>query len=159
MTMTTSGYALANEQGEAIWFLGTRMTVKAGGSVTNGAFTFIEAECPAGFAPPPHIHKIEDEAFYLLDGTIDVMCGDDQWQVEPGGFVFLPKGIPHGFSVIGDRSARMLQLTTPAQFEDFASEVGVPADGPGLPPAGAPDIPRLLAAAARYQIDILPPPH
>ena len=157
--MTTTGHALGKEQGDAIWFLGTRMTVKAGSSATNGAFTLIEAECPSGFAPPPHIHQIEDEAFYLLDGRIDVTCGADHWEVGPGGFVFLPKGIPHGFAVIGDTSARMLQFTTPGQFESFASEVGVPATGPGLPLPGAPDIPRLLAAAARYQIEILPPPH
>lgn len=52
-----------------------------------------------GFGPPLHLHASEDEAFYLIDGAIEVSCGDRQWEAGPGGFVFLPRGIPHSFVV------------------------------------------------------------
>ena len=157
--MTThAGYTLDRDQGNGIWFLGTRMTVKAAGEVTGGAFTLIDCECPAGFAPPSHVHEIEDEAFYLLEGEIDVTCGASTWSVRPGGFVFLPKGIPHRFVVSTHQPARLLQLTAPSQFEHFAAETGEPATSPGLPDPAEPDIERLLAAAARHHIEILPPP-
>jgi mannose-6-phosphate isomerase-like protein (cupin superfamily) len=155
VTLSSGGYALGGDAGEAIWFLGTRMTVKAGTDQTSGAFTLIECECPPGFAPPPHVHHVEDEAFYLLEGTLRVNCDDHTWQLNPGGFVFLPKGRRHRFVVEGDHSARLLQITAPAQFERFASDVGVPATRPGLPDPEAPDLDRLLAAAAAYHIDIL----
>jgi len=77
------------------------MTVKAGGDETNGAFTFLEWAAPWGLAPPPHRHDREDEAFYLIEGAIEVSCGDRQWEVGPGGFVFLPRGVPHSFVVSG----------------------------------------------------------
>jgi quercetin dioxygenase-like cupin family protein len=157
MTLS-NGYMLDGHEGDAIWFLGTRMTVKTTGEQSGGAFTLIECECPAGFSPPPHIHQVEDEAFYILEGVVHVTCGDATWPVETGGFVFLPKGIPHRFVVSDDAPARMLQLTTPSQFEHFAAESGTPATHGGMPEPGEPDIPRLLAAAARHSIEILPPP-
>jgi quercetin dioxygenase-like cupin family protein len=152
-----TGYTLTPDQGDALWFLGTRMTVKAAGDVTRGVVTFIECECPAGFAPPPHIHHGEDEMFYLVDGLLEVTCGESTWSLEPGGFAFLPKGTPHWFAVSDDGPARMLQLTTPSQFEHFAAESGAPATTPGLPEPAEPDVERLMAAASRYQIEILPP--
>lgn len=157
MTLPPGPYALGRDGGESIWFLGTRMTVKAGTNQTNGALTVIDCECPPGFAPPPHAHHLEDEMFYLLDGALEVSCADKSWRVEVGGFVFLPKGLPHRFEVLGGRPARLLQLTTPAQFERFAAEVGEPATRAGLPEPKAPDVEGLVAVANRYRIDILPP--
>lgn len=157
MTAST-GYALGRDEGDALWFLGTRMTVKAAGDATRGALTLIECECPAGFAPPPHIHHAEDEAFYLLEGRLEVTCGESSWSLEPGGFAFLPKGTPHRFVVSESGPARMLQVTAPSQFEHFAAESGSPATRLGLPDPSEPDIERLLVAASRHQIEILPPP-
>src|SRR3954454_14933642 len=59
VTFGAQGYALARGEGEGLWFLEGLMTVKAGGPDTRNAFTWIEAECPAGSGPPPHIHHAE----------------------------------------------------------------------------------------------------
>ncbi len=152
-----AGYVLAPEGGSATWFLGTLMTVKAGAEHTGGAFTLLEWTAPPGFAPPRHVHRTEDETFYVLEGTMTVTCGDQTWQVTPGMFVFLPRGVPHGFTVTGSTPIRGIQLTAPAGFEHFIAEVGEPARALTLPPPAAPDIARLLAAAARHGIDILAP--
>lgn len=55
-------YVLIEDEGEAIWFLGTLATVKAGRARSGNAISVVEIELPAGFAPPPHIHHMEDEA-------------------------------------------------------------------------------------------------
>ena len=157
--LPNDGYTLGSDQGEAFWFLGTRMTVKATGAETSGSLTVIEQVAPAGFSPPAHVHRLEDEAFYLLEGSMTVTCGGRNWVVEPGGFAFLPRGITHGFTVSPTGPARMLQLTTPAQFERFVAEVGHPATGPGLPTPAEPDIGALLASANRHQIEIVLPDH
>lgn len=47
------GQHLASGQGEAIWFLDTLMTVKAGGRDTDGALSVVETLCPAGSARWP----------------------------------------------------------------------------------------------------------
>jgi quercetin dioxygenase-like cupin family protein len=159
MSFSPDGYALPADGGKSTWFLDTRMTVKAGGEQTSGAYTFLEWAAPAGFGPPLHRHDREDEAFYLIDGAIEVSCGDKQWTVGPGGFVFLPRGIPHSF-VVSAGPVRGLQITTPSGFERFSGELGIPAAGPGLPPPAVPDIPRMIEASGRHGMEILgPPPH
>lgn len=151
-------FAFSEGEGKILWFLGTLMTVKADGDDTNSAFTLIEQVLPAGFATPTHIHHAEEEAFYLLEGEIRGFCGENSWQARPGSFIFLPRGIKHGFEVTSATPARLLQLTSPAGFEHFAEEVGeIATKSRELPPPGAPDIPRLLAAAAKYNYEIIIP--
>lgn len=142
-------------EGEGIWFLNTLFTVKAGADEAEGAFTFMEQHCPPGFAPPPHVHHDETEAFYMLDGTMHVTAGDVQGVVGPGDFVLLPKGIPHGFVVPWEAPARFIHLTSPGQFDHFAREVGEPAPELVIPPPGDVDVERLLEAASRYRLGIL----
>jgi quercetin dioxygenase-like cupin family protein len=154
---STDGYTLDRSSGQAIWFLGTLMVIKAGAEETGGGFTLIEQVAPAGFAPPLHLHRDEDEAFYVLEGEITVTCGSKRWSAKPGSFCMLPRGIVHGFSVSGESSARILQLTLPAGFERFALEAGEPASTLEIPPPGRPDIPKLLQAAAKYGLEISGP--
>ena len=152
-----TSYVLTREEGKSIWFLGTLMTVKAGAEATENAFTLIEQILPPGFAPPPHLHHVEEEGFYILEGRLIVTCGDRTWPAEPGTFVFLPRGIAHTFRVDGPTTARILQITAPGGFERFAEEVGEPAQSLTLPPPGPPDLQKLLTAAAKYNIEIKVP--
>jgi quercetin dioxygenase-like cupin family protein len=158
MMSERSGYLRATGEGEAIWFLGTLLTVKAGSDETNGAFTLIEQLAPAGFGPPSHIHRDEDEGFYILEGELAVICGEKTWTAPAGAFVFLPRGIPHSFVVTSDGPAKLLQLTAPGKFERFAAEAGEPAQQLTLPPPSAPDVPKLLALMAKYGYDPVGPP-
>ena len=154
-------YALSPGEGKSIWFLGTLTTVKAAGEHTRNAFALIEQLLPPGFAPPPHVHEAEEEAFYLLDGELTISCGDRTWKATAGSFVLLPRGIIHGFTVEGSSPAKVLVLTAPAGFEKFVKEVGEPAREPALPPARPPepaDVERLIALAAKYNIEIKGPP-
>ena len=62
----------------AVWFLGALTLVKSTGESTNGAFGLIEQLIPTGFASPYHIHHLEDEAFYVLEGEVMFVC-DGKW--------------------------------------------------------------------------------
>jgi mannose-6-phosphate isomerase-like protein (cupin superfamily) len=157
MSVGRAGYHLPTEEGDARWFLDTRMTIKAGGDATAGGFTLLEFSAPEGFAPPLHVHHDEDEGFYVLEGCLHVVCGDDRWSVRRGGFVFLPRQVPHSFLVDGG-SVRALQITTPAGFEDFVRELGQPATHRGLPEPSEPDVARLAEVSARHGYGILGPP-
>lgn len=158
MTFGDKGYALAQGDGEGIWFFNGLFTVKAGGPDTGDAFTLIEAHLPAQMHVPPHVHHLEDEAFYVLEGELTIVCGDQTWTASQGGFAMLPKGIPHSFSVTSGDQAKMLQLSWPAQFERFAAEMGTPAKEMVIPPPAEIDVAKLLAVAPRYEIEMLPPP-
>ena len=158
MSFGANGYVLAEGVGEGLWFFNGLFTVKAGGPDTQDAFTLIEAELPAGQGPPPHIHHREEEGFYILEGEVSITCGDQTWTALPGSFAMLPRGIPHSFRVSAAGNARMLQITSPAQFERFAAEMGEPATTRSMPEPAEVDVPKLLSIVPKYGIEMLPPP-
>ena len=130
-----------------LYFLGLPTHLRATGPTTNGAFGLVETQMPPGFASPYHTHHLEDEAFYVLEGEMAFVI-DGQWtQAKAGTFLFGPRNIPHGFKVVGDKPARLLLLCTPGGFEHFVVEMSEPAPAP-------PDMAKLVAVAAKYQIDI-----
>jgi ketosteroid isomerase-like protein/quercetin dioxygenase-like cupin family protein len=138
-----------------IRFLGLPTAMRATSETTNGAFGLVEQlMMPPGFASPYHVHHVEDEAFYVLEGEIAFVCGGTWMTAGPGAYVFGPRNIPHGFKVVGDTAARMLLLCAPAGFEKFVLDLSEPEPAPGMP-AAPPDMARLVATAAKYHIDIL----
>lgn len=63
---------------------------------------------------PGHTHGTEDEVFYVLKGALTFRCGKDEFDVDEGGFVFLPNGIEHGYKIRGGGEAHLLVVTAPA---------------------------------------------
>ena len=156
MDMGTQPYALAREEGLALWFLDALLIVKATGEQTGGAFALIDNVGPPGEAPY-HVHHNEDEAFYVLEGEITVYVGDEKIKAEPGTWVYGPREVPHGFRIEGDSPARFLLLYTPAGFERYFVEVGEPARELTLPPAEPLNLESLMSVAPKYDIEILGP--
>jgi len=151
-------YVLGPAEGQAWWFLGNLVTVKASGAQTRGRLTVVEFLNPPGFAPPLHRHLEEDEMFYLLSGTARFQCGGQDLTAGPGDFVLLPVGLPHTFVVGPDEPLHVLQITTPSGFEEFMAEVSEPARQRCLPGPAQVDPAALGHAAARHQVEILGPP-
>jgi quercetin dioxygenase-like cupin family protein len=139
------------------WFLGTLLRVLADGDDTAGTFTVMEQRAPKGFSPPLHVHRREDTALLVLEGNITVVVGRERMQVGSGGFVWLPRDVPHTFRVDSD-TVRQLELITPSGVERFHVLASDPASSLDLPPAAPPDIPRLLAAAESYLLEMVGPP-
>ncbi len=158
MTFGANGYALGEDEGDAIWFFNGLFVVKAAAAETKNAFTLIEVQLPPGGGAPPHIHHDEEEGFYILEGELTVNCGEQSWTATPGMFAFLPRGIPHSFQVSDSGPAKMLQLSSPSQFERFAAEMGEPATAMTLPEPTEVDVPKLLSVTPKYGIEMLPPP-
>ena len=99
------GFVLGPDEGQAYHWLGTLTLTKVLGSNTDGRLDLVDHRMPAGYAPPRHVHHDADEVFYLIDGTLEVTCGDESWRVGPGSVVFLPRGVPHGFVAGSDGPA------------------------------------------------------
>jgi mannose-6-phosphate isomerase-like protein (cupin superfamily) len=151
-------FCLEPGQGQAIWFLQNRMTIKATAETTGGAYGLVESWIAPGFSPPLHVHHREDEAFWVLEGEVRMRCGDRTFRATRGAFVFLPRDVPHTFVVEGDAPARMLTLLTPGGGERVFIEGGRRAEHDGLPPAAPPDIPALKRVSERYGAEIVGPP-
>src|SRR3954454_2595210 len=120
----TGPRVLRADQGRALWFLGSLVTVKAAAEDTGGRVSVVEFLNPPGFAPPLHRHLHEDEMFLVLEGEARFLCDGEDLAAGPGDFVLLPAGLPHSFLVGSSGPLRTLQITTPGGFEAFAATVG-----------------------------------
>jgi quercetin dioxygenase-like cupin family protein len=152
-----AGFVAAPDEGKAFWFLNSLTISKVGSDHTQGRLSIVDHRVPSGFAPPPHIHQHSDEAFLILDGDFDGFCGNQTWQAGPGSLVFLPRGIPHGFTVSGAGPGRAIIVVSPGGFDHFVAAVGEPARELRLPEPDQPDPARVARLAAAHGIQILPP--
>jgi mannose-6-phosphate isomerase-like protein (cupin superfamily) len=147
-----------DDQREAVWFSSNRMLVRARAQDTGGAYGLVEGFAPVGSGPPLHVHHGADEAFWLIAGTVRVRCADDEFVLEAGDYALLPREVPHTFIVEGTETAHVLTLLSPGGSEAFFADAGRPAEGPGLPPAGPPDVALLSRVGERHGMEILGPP-
>jgi mannose-6-phosphate isomerase-like protein (cupin superfamily) len=83
MDIRAKPYALAREEGQAVWFLDSLLIVKATGEQTAGAFGLIDNLMPPGDSPY-HLHHNEDEAFYLYEGQMTFYVGEEKIEAKPG---------------------------------------------------------------------------
>jgi quercetin dioxygenase-like cupin family protein len=159
-TSTIDPIALRSGEGEALWFLGSLVTVKASAETTGGRVAVIEHLAPQGAGSPLHRHQREDEWFYVIEGALTFWVDGQVIEAPAGSFVFGPRGIPHTFIVSSPEGARFLLVAEPAGLEAFMRTVGEPAAALTLPPPATspPDAERLMAVAAEYGIEILGPP-
>lgn len=111
----TGAYVLRPGEGRSIDLGGFRMSVKATSGETAGSFSLLEANEPAGFGPPLHIHHDAAEAFYVLEGEYTIFIEAREFPCPSGSFIFIPAGIPHGFRV-GALTSRKLNLYAPARW-------------------------------------------
>jgi len=158
-TATLAPIALAADQGEARWFLGVLATIKASTETTDGRVAVIEHRAPRGSGSPLHVHRREDEWFYVIEGSLQLWVGGNRIEARAGSFVYGPRDVPHTFEVTSDE-ARFLLVTEPAGFERFLREASQPAGSLTIPPAPEtpPDIHELVSIAASYGIEIQGPP-
>lgn len=142
-------------EGERIWFLDNLLIVKASGA-TGSAFGVLESRLPANSHTPFHRHDAEDEAFYVLEGTLTIYLGAGRTiDTGPGSYVHLPCGTAHGFRT--KTAVRMLVVCGTQGFIEMTREAGEQAPRNELPPPAEPDFARLETACARNAITILGP--
>jgi quercetin dioxygenase-like cupin family protein len=158
MQTVPSPQTLTEAEGPAFWFLNNLCVVKATTESTGGAFSMVYQIAPPAHATPYHLHHVEDEAFYVLDGEYTFICDGVKTAVGPGGYMFLPRGIPHGIRVSSSVPATMLIMATPGNgFVGMMEEMAQPALERVLPTFTQPDLEKLKRLCAKYQIDILGP--
>ena len=120
---------------------------KLWGQDTGGALSIVEHPFPVGALVPPHMHTREDEYSIVTEGEIGFRSGDREVVLGPGGYITKPRGEMHTMWNAGQSPARMIEVISPAGFENcFREMADMVADGP-------PQFPAIAALAGRYGLE------
>ena len=130
---------------------GVDVIFKIGGEDTGGALSIVEHPFEVGALVPPHTHALEDEYSIVLEGKIGFRSNDQEVVLGPGGYIVKPRGEVHAMWNAGSTRARMIEVISPAGFENFFREFA------DLTDAGRPDRATVAALAARYELPFAEP--
>jgi len=136
--------------------MATRADPLAAGAVggREGQFVLVEWSDPGGLTSRErpiaglHVHHSDDEAWYVLEGTLGFRLGDDEVEAGPGAAVFVPRGTPHAFWNAGYEPVRFLELICPGGFEEYFFEMAGPFN--------ARDMDAIAAVRDRYRLTVRP---
>jgi quercetin dioxygenase-like cupin family protein len=105
---------------------------------------------PPRFSTGLHVHRAQEETFYVLDGECEWQVGDRRIRAKPGAFLFIPPGVPHNIANATDKPARVLMTVSPPGHENYFEELAkaVTRDGP-------PDAKAIAELRGRYDTDQL----
>jgi quercetin dioxygenase-like cupin family protein len=102
--------------------IGVRFMVH--GADSAGGFSLVEHPMSArALAAPLHRHTREDEYSYVIEGRVGALLGDEVVEGGPGDFIFKPRDQWHTFWNASDEPARVLEIISPAGFEQFFAEL------------------------------------
>jgi mannose-6-phosphate isomerase-like protein (cupin superfamily) len=131
--------------GESFDFGGLGVDWKLDGRESGGRFSVVHHPlAPRALAAPLHYHHNEDEYSYVLEGTLGALLGEEVVTAGPGTWVVKPRGQWHTYWNAGDTECRIIEVISPAGFEDYFREVA----------AAWGDMEAFAAINARYSLEM-----
>lgn len=132
-------------------------TYLASAEDTNGQYALLKAVVHPGGGPPPHLHRKEEEAFFILKGELSIFAGGDWLTATAGDWVLAPRDAEHAFTNNTNEPVEMLILLAPAGLEEMFLLTGTPwadpQEAPGRPKAT--EVKRMMDMAPKYGIEFM----
>jgi mannose-6-phosphate isomerase-like protein (cupin superfamily) len=90
----------------------------------NADFSVFREQPAAGRTrAAPHAHRSYDEAWFIIEGTVEFLLDGRHERQAAGAFIFVPRGVTHSFANPGPGPARILVIgSSPAQA--MVEEIG-----------------------------------
>src|ERR1035437_3614044 len=148
MTITTAQYTvLAANDG-----LRRALVSKVTGEAAGGAFAYFTVEVSPRGGPPLHLHHKQEETIHVVNGRFKVRIGEEIFELDEGGFAYLPSKVPHAFLNLTDAPAEIIVVYTPGGGHHFYEELG-PATRNGTPDRAV-----VAAIFEKHDMSLLGPP-
>lgn len=95
------------------------------GSRNGGPFDFMVMDVGYLTGPPLHVHEVQTDSFYVLEGTLTVQIGDEVIELQRGDFAAVPPGVPHTFDNTrkDQPPVKMCNVMTPGGLDAFIASV------------------------------------
>jgi mannose-6-phosphate isomerase-like protein (cupin superfamily) len=152
MKVESEGLFVGPDDGKALPNpIGGRMMLKVRDGDTGGSFSVHDNIIPAGSPGPlPHLHRNNEETFYVLEGELTVRVGERSITAPVGSFVVIPRGVVHQPSNPAAEPARVLLIFSPSGMEHFFEEAAEQRIPLQAVPADPDVLERRDAFAAKY---------
>jgi mannose-6-phosphate isomerase-like protein (cupin superfamily) len=127
--------------------------IKLSGVDTSGAVAVLEVQTDHDFSTPVHVHHVENESFYAIEGEYEIKVGDEMFHLKPGGNVYAPKLMPHAISQVSPAGGKLIVVVQPAgEIEAFSVDLFK------LVSSGTRDGATLKAVFLKHDMDVVGPP-
>ena len=151
MTTQLGRAAIPKDSGDRVDLGGLGIVWKIEGAESDKRFSVVHHPLARrALAAPLHRHTREDEYSYVLEGTLGALLGDEVVTAEPGTWVFKPRNQWHTFWNAGDTPCEIIEIISPAGFENFFRELAE------VYATGQPDIARFADLCQRYALEMNP---
>ncbi len=124
---TTPSHApryVSHDDGEVHAVMGDPMRFIMTAAHSGGGYAFAELEVRPDNGAPPHIHHNEEEAFYILEGTITATVDGTKHRLNKGDFIHMPRGAVRSFTNPTEANSRLLILHCPGSASEFYIGMG-----------------------------------
>ena len=136
-------------EAKAVTLAGQPMAFLVTGEDTKHTSMF-DWTIPAGFSTGLHVHRVQEETFYVLEGACEWQVDAQLVSAKPGTYLFLPPGVPHDIRNVSDKPARVLMTVSPPGHEHYFEELAKLAASGSRPDANV-----IAALRSRYDTDQL----
>jgi len=151
--MSTQAIIRRPGEGKGVKLGGHPMAFLVTGEDTEHTSMF-EWTIPPGFATGLHLHRVQEETFYVLEGECDWQVAGERVRAVSGTYLFLPPGVPHNIANASDKPARVLMTVSPPGHEHYFEELAQMMAQKGAR-GGAADPDKIASLRARYDTDQL----
>jgi quercetin dioxygenase-like cupin family protein len=144
-------FVVSSQDGRVMNELGHTATEKITSEQTGGAYYVFDLVSPPGAGIPPHVHSLEDEVIFVVDGEFEVFLDGKLCAAGPGAVMNFARGTAHALTNVGKIPGKTTWVVTPGKsFQSFFRELAE------VPP-GPPDMGKIVALFGRYGMGVLPP--
>jgi mannose-6-phosphate isomerase-like protein (cupin superfamily) len=129
------------------------ITIKLSGADTGGAVAVLEVRTDPDFSTPVHLHHIENECFYVIEGEYEIRVGEEIFHLKPGCGVYAPRFIPHAINTVSQKGGKLIVVAQPAgDIEAFSVDLFK------VVSSGTRDQAAIKATILKHAIEVLGPP-
>jgi quercetin dioxygenase-like cupin family protein len=96
------------------------LDVKISGNDTDGGFALFEqTSLSPGKGTPLHVHHLQDEVFYVVEGNYYFQVGEDKFHLAAGDSIFLPMKVPHAWTQVSEKGKMTVLFQPAGKMENF----------------------------------------
>ncbi|HAG81001.1 MAG TPA: cupin domain-containing protein [Cyanobacteria bacterium UBA11162] len=140
-----------SQEGHRVQVLSDTICIKLKSIQSPNQMSVVTVEVPPGGFVPPHTHTCEEESYYMLEGSMMMQVGSEEFTIKPDDFVHVTAGTLHGYINHSDQPARFLAWTIGGAIDDFFLEMGEKIrDVPN-------DLPQMSEILHKYGVEMVAP--